>query len=147
MTPGRDCLQLEHECAVFTRCLIGVPPTGQVVSAYVDAHRRSGAFTADGDPAAWLVALARRGPFRARLADAYARRFAPRGVLRRKLVLLLAILETSSPSFRVIDYDRPSSPGVAVLRLAAVGTAGVLTAVFAVATLVPLKWLRRGRSR
>jgi hypothetical protein len=42
-----------------------------------------------------LVRFASGGPLRARVADAYARIFRPRGLLRRKLILAFAILESS----------------------------------------------------
>jgi hypothetical protein len=59
-----------------------------------------------------LTAVARRGPAFARLADAWAGVLARNGTLRRKLVLLLAILEsTGETSSKVDTPDRGTSLG------------------------------------
>jgi hypothetical protein len=56
-----------------------------------------------------LMRLATRGPLAARMADAYASIFARSGLLRRKLVLLVAILESHGETSRAIDTARPGS--------------------------------------
>lgn len=82
---------------MFTRYLAGADPSEYVRSRYRDGHR-SIPYRLTGDEDALdvaLVVVARRGPLRTRIADAYARVFRPRGVLRQKLTLLLAVLENS----------------------------------------------------
>ncbi len=98
-----DSEHLERECRTFTRLLSGMPASPYVIIKYIDAH---GVHPALDDAAGFertLIHAASAGPFAARLADAYARRAMPRGVLRKKLVLLLAILETSRGFHREID--------------------------------------------
>jgi hypothetical protein len=58
-----------------------------------------------------LVTFAVRGPFRAGLADAYGRFLAPAGQLRRRLVLLMAVLESTSPGFHA--FEPPAAGRVA----------------------------------
>lgn len=104
---------------MFTRYLAGRDPSDYVRLKYRDGHR-SIPYRLKGDEDAMDVALAviaRRGPRRARMADAYARVFRPHGVLRQKLTLLLAILENSPDSHRQFTA----------------GGRGLLFAVFAIA--------------
>ena len=86
--------------------------------------------------------LAARTPL---LADAHARLFAPASALRRKLVLLLAILETSAPAFRRVDDPGPRGTVGAWLRLAAIGGTAGLAAVLGSALLLPVQLVLRGR--
>ncbi len=94
--------RLEKECLIFGRYLIGAAPGPEVLAKYRHYHaalaerltERPGRF--DG----FLLAAARWWP---QPADAYARFFQPRGLLRKKLVLLLAILESCHPSNRRVD--------------------------------------------
>ena len=125
---------LDQECRTFTRYLVRREPTAYVIGKYRAAHAASPAMQSGGQGGGRfdvrLTAIARRHPLLAVTADAYARMFAPRGLLRKKLVLLLAILETSPVFFRDVDLDRaPPLP----LQAAALG---VRFAVFAVALLV-----------
>jgi hypothetical protein len=120
---------LEQECRTFTRYLVGQRPTPYVVEKYCDAH----AISLNGDSDlfdARLTAVARWHPETACIADAYARFFAPRGMLRKKLVLLLAILEISPPFFR--EFDQPLGGG----RIAQVLGFGVRLLKFVLALVV-----------
>ena len=93
---------LEHECRTFTRYLAGRDPTPYVVAKYCEAHEVSAAFGGDRFDRR-LTAAARYHSATTLLADAYARFFAPHGLLRKKLVLLLAILEISPPFFQKLN--------------------------------------------
>ena len=100
---------LDAECAVFARHLVGAAPDAYVVGRYEAAHAARPETFASADAfGAFTVRLACHGPFAARMADAWCRLFEPRGLLRRKLVLLLAILETAPPFHREFDAVRGS---------------------------------------
>jgi hypothetical protein len=126
---------LDRECEVFCGYLIGHKPREYVLSKYREFHDlpsaagqlRGGAFDRT------LLTVARRHPAAARLADAYARVALPAGPLRKKLVLLLAILESCAPTHRhVAAVD--GAPGVwlwARLLLATAFAGGVLLASLA----------------
>ena len=88
---ARDPL-LERECRVFTRYLVGREPSEYVRAKYADAHTIVPAYATLDAFHRRLLGIARTGPAFTRLADAYTRAFAPRGALRKKLILLLAIL-------------------------------------------------------
>jgi hypothetical protein len=69
-----------------------------------------------------LSAFVRSGRPGAALADAYSRIFAPAGELRRKLVLLLSILESVSPSDQALEPQR-GGPLITLVGLALAGLA------------------------
>ena len=113
---------LTNECEVFTRHISGRPATAQVSEQYAAAHRvLSGLEPGDGHER-WLLRVARLSPLGCRIADAWARLAAPRGALRRKLVILLAILEVSPPYAEELDQPR-GGPALEWLRIAASGLA------------------------
>jgi hypothetical protein len=83
------------------------------------------------------VAVARRGTACARLADAHARLFAPGGLLRRKLVLVLALLECSE--LARVDIPRSRSVPGFFLRAAWLGASFALLACLAALLFLPLR--------
>lgn len=146
MTPAEA--ELRREAAVLGRYLAGREPEALVVDKYVAAHAAGVVDPAGGARAfdRWLVRAARGGPRRARWVDGWAVVFARAGLLRRKLVLLLAILETSS---RGPELDRPDAGGGAVGFALGMGARGVLFALrLALASLVlfPARWVLGGRA-
>jgi len=122
--------QLERECRTFASYLVGIQPTPYVCDKYVAAH--ADALECRGRFDKLLMRLARLGSVGTRMADSYARIFMPRAVIRKKLVVLLAILETCAPSFHLIDDIDSARPAVLMLR-AAFRTAGFVVALIAAA--------------
>lgn len=93
---NEEQFRLQRECRTFTRYLMRREPDSYVVQKYVGSHTailRDALTILPIDSA--LVRFAAGGPFRTRIADAYARIFRPHGLLRRKLILVFAILENS----------------------------------------------------
>ncbi len=84
---------------MFTRYLIRADATERVQLGYARGLNSRSFLDAAPRTAQdrMLVRIAARGPFMTGLADAWARFFAPAGDLRRRLTLLLAILESTSP--------------------------------------------------
>lgn len=134
--------RLERECAVFAGYL-GVPaPSGYVTGKYAEAHRRLSALRAADRFDDLLVGFAARHAAATRIADAYARLFAPRSALRNKLVLMLSILETSVPA--LLHAPARGKPAV-ITRLAWAGTLAAASAVAGVLLLAPAHLLMRRR--
>lgn len=108
---------LERECRVFCRYLLGADPTAYVTERYVAAHEARPDLVArtQFDPVILRLAVSPVVP--TRVCDAYARICAPRSLLRRKLSLLLAILESSPEVFRKVDTVAPVPRPVLVARL------------------------------
>lgn len=101
---------LDQECRLFTQRLCGLDPTPVVLVAYRRAHETR---SIDASKATRrerrLVAFAQGGAWSLHLADCYAALFARGSLLRKKLVLLLAILESTNPYSQVVDSPRPGS--------------------------------------
>jgi hypothetical protein len=129
---------LGRECDAFARYLTGAGPGEYVERKYREAHATAPGLeqaAARFDRA--LVALARQGPFLARLADAHARVFAPGCLLRRKLVLVLALLEVSAPG-RVDAPSVRSAPGL-VARAAWAGAVFAFLLTVSTLLLLPVR--------
>jgi hypothetical protein len=134
---GTDSVELE--CIIFTRHLLGVRPDRTVVETYKAALT---AVPALQPSSAWdrsLLAMARRGVAGARCADAFAALFARTSVLRNRLVILLAILETRAPYSDTIDRAL-GGPGVLVMtRVALRGVWSLAWLVAGTVLLVPVR--------
>jgi len=129
---------MERECMTFTRYLIGVLPEAYVKEKYA-AAQTDAEFTARGRFDTLLMRVARSGLLGAKLTDAYARVFAPRSLLRKKLVLLLAILETCAPSFHLIDDLDSRSRTVLLLRMSARAAGSMIALLAAAPLLLPVQ--------
>lgn len=135
--------RLERECRVFGRYLLGQEMSPYVRTKYAEGHA---ALAWDRGPGFFdplLVAIAARHPLAVKPCDAYARFFRPRGLLRKKLVLLLAILEMTPPYYRSIDAAGPGSLPALSVAVAWRGFTMVLALVPAVIVLLPLQVLSR----
>ncbi len=93
--------RLTLECRIYGRYLIGQEPGVYVLNKYMDYHRTS-SFGVDAFDRV-LLSISTWSPLFTRIADVYASRFRKRAVLRKKLVLLLALLECAVPSSQYID--------------------------------------------
>jgi hypothetical protein len=100
--PAPETAGLVRECRAFARYLAGVEPDAYLEARYVAFHIKVGAAVQDPVDRA-LLAVASVGGVATAVADAYAGRFRRRSALRRKLIALLALLESSSPAFERID--------------------------------------------
>jgi hypothetical protein len=94
---GRDwCIvsdmQQSSDARVFCRYLIGQDPSEAIVGRYARALAATGFDPAGRDP---LMLFVRRHPSLLGPLDAACALFAPRHELRQRLVLLLALLETT----------------------------------------------------
>jgi hypothetical protein len=94
---------LSAECVVFTQHLLGCRPTDYVIAKYEEANEKLPTLAPADRFDAWLVGFAASRASAASLADSYAAVFVPASALRKKLVILLAILETCPPFHQDID--------------------------------------------
>jgi hypothetical protein len=105
------------ECAWLCRYVVGLPPGEYVTQKYVEAHRRLASRLGDGMGRDAILALAGRGRLAAGLVDAYTRAFRRDSVFRRKLILLVAILECAPSTAAMFEAPPPSSPIRALVRI------------------------------
>jgi hypothetical protein len=115
----------------------------EVLQHYADAVRSSGAAPADRFDA-WLLTLARRSPGRTALADCYARHARPYGQVRRRLTLMLALLETHGATHAHYDSAAPASMLRTWLMLALAGAGWMLRSLAATAVCLPAHLRLRG---
>jgi hypothetical protein len=131
--------RLGRECQVFAQYLSGADAEPYVLEKYCDAHHRKASLAATSAFDRILIRLALNHRVFTTMVDAYARFFAPGCALRRKLVLLLAILESSAAAERFLV--RTDSQSKAVLALAFLGRVVPLAVglTVAVVALLPLQ--------
>jgi hypothetical protein len=138
--------ELARECEVFTRHIAGRPATSQVTLRYGAAHAvLAGMEPRDGHER-WLLRVARINPAACRVADAWARVGAPGSALRRKLVVLLAILEVSPPFAAELDQPR-GGRALEWIRLAASGVTGLAALAIGLVLFLPVRLASGGRDR
>lgn len=131
-----DEFDLAREFAVFASYLGSPDAGGDAAAHYAGAHAT---LPAGGDRLdRWLLAFARTGSIGCSLAEAYARRARPYGLLRRKLVLALAVLESGRGTHARYDEARPASIPLTLAALAVSGAWWVARTVLAALLFVPL---------
>lgn len=137
-----DTVQLERECQSYTRYLIGQPASPYVIEKYKRFHRErdiaAGLAGFDGV----LLSVSARGPLWARLADSYASRWRKNSIVRRKLVLALALLEVANPSFEKLDECPGGGPPGAMIQLGLAALGYACSVLAAVALFSPIRlWM------
>lgn len=131
---------LEAEARIFARYLVGRVPAADVVARYCDASRALWP-DAPGPGNAERLAFVRRHPWSVGPLDGAAALLDAGGQLRSKVLVMAAILETTTAH---ADDFLPRTVSLPALfwRLAASGTMAV-----ALAVLGALLWPLAGRSR
>jgi nucleoside-diphosphate-sugar epimerase len=130
---------IECECRILTRYLLDCEPRDYVTQKYVAAHQVSTAFAGGTRFDFFLIRAASTHPMITKLVDAYARLFYPTALVRKKLVLLLAILETCAPSCHLIDAVERSSRPTLFARLCLSGFASIASVIAASILFVPAR--------
>lgn len=134
---------LDRECSIFCEYLIGAKPTDYVLRKYQDAHA-TGSIGQENKLQPFdrvMLSLASVQPFATRIVDAYASVFFRNSSVRRKLILLLAILESCAPYHHQLDSVDCGSPGVLLFKMTLKGLAWGIVFVAAIVTLVPVRAL------
>jgi nucleoside-diphosphate-sugar epimerase len=136
---------LEAEFNRHARYIVGAAPTPYQIEKYLDFHRRK-PLAPRGAMDALILRLSRFGRLGLALADSYSGLFFRTAVLRAKLVLALAILETSAPSYAALDAPEPGGRLV-YARMAMRGGLAALSTAAAALFLLPAHILLGGRGR
>jgi hypothetical protein len=132
--------ELERECSTFSRYLCGAEAGEYVRSKYVAAHEAGVVELASTTRFEHEVArIAGRSPALARALDSYSRVFGNGNLLRRKLVLVLALLESKSPPAEEIDAPTPGSNLGMFARMAWLGAAFAARVVVTAIALLPVR--------
>lgn len=132
---------LERECDVFVRYLSASAPSEYVRERYLAAHA-AGVVEPPGGASRferWVVRRASSATWLARALDAHQRVFANGSLLRRKLVLLLALLEVRAPHADALDTPTGSSRAAMLFALAWLGVRFALTVALTTLVLAPFQ--------
>lgn len=131
---------LDSECAVFSKYLARQVPTPYILAKYREAHQASPKL-ARQHPSPFdnvLVKLSRKHTATAKLVDAYTALFFRDAMTRKKMVLLIAILESSAPTYPIFDEPEPGGARVFLVRFVMYGIVFALALVLATLMLLPL---------
>ena len=128
------------ECQIFCKYLVQQKPDAYITQKYQQAHQSGNiALPKTDEPfERWLMLVARIHPFMTRLADSYSRLLFPSSIVRKKLVLLVAILESGKHSQEFSDMPEPSTRMTFFARCAFEGFVFVCIACMAVIFLLPI---------
>ena len=139
-----DSKELQRECRLFTQYLLGCAPDRYVEQKYIEAHEVLSNLVPVNRFDVFLTSTARRHSIFLKVADAYAGIFDNRGLLRKKLVLLFAILETSSPFFQKIDSVDRGGKFLLACKSVFRGFVSVLSLIAGAILFVPASMVMRG---
>lgn len=130
---------LDRECRAFSAYLIKQRPTDYAMAKYREAHDVSRIVERDEERFLdrMLVSVAVAHPIGAKLVDAYTAIFYKKSAVRRKWILLLAILESCAPTHKY--FDGPDAGGKTRLaaRLLWQGLVFILAFGLSVVLLMP----------
>ena len=102
---------LDRECVTFARYLTGQTPGPYVTEKYRDAHLRHDVLRAETSTIErTLLRVARATGPGAWLVDAYTAIFLRKAPVRKKWVLLVAILESCAPTAEYFERTGPRRP-------------------------------------
>jgi len=136
---------LDQECAVFCRYLMGQEPNEYVKKKYRAGHQTG---SLQGDRAdhadGFLIKVATIGPGSTKIIDAYTRVFRPFSIIRKKLILLLAILESCAPTHAYLDSVDSSSIPLLFLRFVQRCLAFGLILLVGIVVILPVELMLRG---
>lgn len=131
---------LDTECAVFSKYLVHQIPTPYILAKYREAHQASPKL-ARPHPSPFdnvLVELSRKHTATTKLVDAYTALFFRDAMVRKKMVLLLAILESSAPTYPIFDQPDAGGGRLFLLRFVIHGILFAFALVLASVMLLPL---------
>ena len=139
----------DAECRAFCRYLLGRAPDAYITGWYRRGHAGMPCHNGAGYDRfdQLLVRFARGGPIAAKVADAYARRFRPFGVLRQKLVLLLAILEHAPSTGSGLTEGWTGGRSAFLLALSGAALGSAIALVGGIVLLGPVHLILGGRPR
>ena len=138
-------LDLDRECGVLGRYLTGESPSRYVLEKYRDAHARNPRLHPGAAIDRFLLRIACGSGPGAWLVDCYTAIFFKGAAVRRKSVLVVAILESSAPAADMFDAPDHGTIAGLVARMSLRGVLfaiGVLSSMFVIAPVHALLAVR-----
>ena len=141
-------LELDRECVALASYLTGHVPSVYLLGKYRDAHVRHPHLHGSGVPSdQFLLSVARRSRGWLWLVDCYTAIFFRKATVRRKAVLVAALLESSAPSADYFDEPDRGSAGGQIAKLCFKGAWFAIGLCGSVLVLAPAHALSRLRSK
>jgi len=109
---------LKRECIRFTEYLVNCYPSVYIQEKYLEGNKFSGIENNINEFDAFLIKVANKNTLMIKLADIYTAVFYRKAVLRKKLVLLLAVLESCPSTYSKIDSVSNDSKLFLFLKIA-----------------------------
>jgi len=113
--------RLKRECRVFCQYLFNKEPSNYVVQKYIEAHE-----PANLNLSNWvnpreelLLKISTWNRFFTRLIDSYTVIFWKTSLIRKKLILLVAIIESSDQAHQQVEGINNTNKPLILLRIAA----------------------------
>ena len=133
--------QLDRECQVYSKYLIQQVPGKYVVDKYHDAHKKSRDLRRPPKNKfdEVLIKLSSKTPFMTKIVDSYAALFFKNSLFRKKVIVLMAILENSPLSYLAFEAPDSKSPFLIALSLGLRGIYFVFTLAFSLLLFIPLR--------
>jgi hypothetical protein len=138
--PAEKISDLQQQCEVFCRYLIGQKPDKYVQKKYAEWHLNMD-FRAMDRFDNFLVKWATKGSLFCKCCDSYSRFFRSSSLLRKKLIYLLAILETSPQFYSFLDRADERNRWLIFFRICLKGGFFVLALFVALPFLFPAQKL------
>ena len=132
---------LNEECIIFCRYLINQAPNSYVLKKYQEGHKAGPALNEvsadqfDG----LLIRIAKMNPFFTKLVDTFTSIFCRFSLFRKKLVLLLAILESCNPTHQHLDSADMSIRPVLLIKMIYKGLLFIFTLLLSIIIILPLR--------
>ena len=97
--------QLHEECIWLAAYLVHLKPSKYIREKYIDAHRSAHLHVSyvPNKFDEFLLVFAKKHMFCMKLADIYTAMFVRTSLLRKKMILLLAILESCAETYTLVD--------------------------------------------
>ena len=136
------------ECHLFTHYLIDADPDDYVRDRYLAAvTARHDELLPKSGFDRLLLAVARKHRLLTRAVDVYARFFAHGSAVRRRLVTLLAILESNASTVERLEHPDHTNPAGFFAGLAWRSAVLAVLLLVAIVILLPLQFLSGGLKR
>jgi hypothetical protein len=138
---------LDRESRVFSRYLLGSVADGAILATYAVAVEggTAGPFPESGAFDRLLSRVARIHPVATRAVDVYARHFCAAAPVRKRLILMLAILESHARPYAVMDTVDGGGRALVFLRIGGAVISSLFLLVLATVFLSPLRLVMAGR--
>jgi len=138
---------LDQECSVFCRYLVRQEPNSYTMKKFQEAHKVGSINPPSDTFNRLLLRLAGTNPFWTKLVDTYTVVFCKSSVVRKKLILVLAILESNADTCVRLDAVDESRKLLLLIKIMGKGCTFVLVLSLSMLILFPIHIFSRMSSR